>query len=812
VILGLAGAALAAEIAVVAPDGPLRPGVPARLAIAAVDELGIPASAPPTATAAVPVRPTEPISPGIYAYTVVPPADARVLAVTVEAFGDKRTVELPIVPFPASGLSLPPRIDAQTGDAEIAVMVTGDDLPSPADLQVVLGEGTVRAVDTVPGGLLVRVDPGELAQPRAIAIGVRDRRHEERPVWSWIRVRSRTTIELHTEPGATLNLTLGRRSYGPFVADAAGIVRPVIDQYPGELAAQIVLVDDIGNETRTTLALTSTAADTLVAMAEGDLIPGRAAPRVWLYALHGDGHGWDGAPPACQTPVNPAIPVLPTGAGTYLAALPDAASAQDVRLRCAIPGGPDVSARIPVGDGVPVSLDLRVWPDELSTGFPVAEVEAVLVDARGERLATNGLELWADAGHVDVTSAGGSVLRGEYDGKAAVGVGRDLLHARYDLPPGDGPPTFVVAGHGEVGRATTLHAWGRVLDPRGNPLVGVPVALSAGADAVVAVTGDDGWADAAVTVAPGLGPVAVSATAAGRVGTTLALRGGAAPGGPGSPDLVTQRPITLTAGRVDVVDVVVDPAILYTGPHALARVTVHVRDRAGAPIVTPPDEVTVTAGHIGEWTALDDGGYVADYTPPPGDQARAIDVTVRSESSSTKARITLEPRPIDRSVMLSLGLLSNFGAIFSPYLAADLDWRSPLFRRKVLLRVGAGWYDTVSTVDPGVGQDAQIRTVLLPVTIGLLARGDYQGDAFWGGLGAVATPYVETARFGADARSGVGIYPPGLAMIGGLGRRLGPGELCLEARATAQSSPGGEVGLSGPVGGVAFALGYRLIY
>jgi hypothetical protein len=67
-------------------------------------------------------------------------------------------------------------------------------------------------------------------------------------------------------------------------------------------------------------------------------------------------------------------------------------------------------------------------------------------------------------------------------------------------------------------------------------------------------------------------------------------------------------------------------------------------------------------------------------------------------------------------------------------------------------------------------------------------------------------------RFGEDRHTQVSVYPPGIAMIGGLGRRLGTGEVFIEGRATALSSPGGDFAFAGPMGGIASVLGYRVIY
>lgn len=820
-MIWLVGAALAGSVAVVTPEGPVRPGTPAIVHVAAIDELGLPALDPPSVSASGgSVRSLGPVEAGVHAWLLTPPASGAV-ALTIEAYGASHTVDLAVEKAPPSKLVLPARMEAQAGDPEVRLLVTGADLPDPASLQVVVGEGRVLGVERVDGGLEIRMAMAGASHPRVIPIAVRDGRRDEAPLFGGIRVRTRTTIDIQTEPGAKLVLTVGKRTYGPFLADATGVVRPVIDQHPGELSAQAVLTDDLGNETRTTLALTASAQASLLALPTGPIVPGRAPPAVFLYAIHGDGHTWEGAGgPTCQTPSGLLVSEL-VGRGTWRVALGDLAL-QDVRLRCALGDAAEATVRIPITDQVPASLDLRLWPEELSTSFPVAEVQAVLTDARGERMPVDGVSLAADRGRVTLDPSGGSLLRGDYDGTEAVAHGGDVIHARYDLPAGSGPVAQLLVSHGDASRSGRVRAHVRALDPLGRPVAGVEVevwaadreagALQLRGEAARAVTGADGWAAVDVQGAPGLGPVQLVARTAHREGQGIALRDSRGGRGPGTPDLAVERRVAITAGRVSLVDVRVEPEILYTGPRAFAKIEVHISDRAGAALSEPPDAIEVSAGEVGPWQRLPDGGFVADYHPPPGDMARTVDITVRADTASTRARVQLEPRPIDRSAMFGVGVISNFGEIFSPFLAADLDVRSPLFGRTVMIRLGVGYYGDTTEVDTGIGQPASLRTSIVPITLGLLARGDYRGDAVWGGLGAVVAPHLGEGRFGNELHRYVSVYPPGLAMMAGAGRRLGVGELYVEVRATALSSPGGDFAFAGPVGGVASIVGYRVVY
>jgi hypothetical protein len=642
---------------------------------------------------------------------------------------------------------------------------------------------------------------------------VRDTRRDERPAWAAIRLRTRVTLNLQTEAGASLVVNVGRRSYGPFLADATGMVRPVIEQWPGELSAQAVLTDDLGNETRTTLALTGSAEASLVSLLTGELVPGRPFPDVWLYGLHGDGRPWEGAPPFCQTPGAAALPVQGMGGGVWRVPLPELPALQELRVRCALGGVAESVDRVAISDEVPQRLELRVWPEELSTDFPVAEVQALLENARGERVPTDGVRVYALTGAVTRDEGpAGLVWRGEYDGRAAVQGGGDTLSARYDLPPGKGPVTFLTVAHGAVGRLGTVKVFARALDATGRPLAGVKLALDAGDQPADAVTGSDGWASVEVVAPPGLRALVLTAKAGHVVARGFAPRGAASRGGPGSADLFVEKKVPITTGRVAEIDVKVDPDILYTGPRSVARIEVRIKDRTGALVNDPPDALQLSEGACGDWEGTGDGGWVCTYTPPPGDVARVVDVAVRSESATTLARVQLEPRPIDRSALFGVGFVSNFGVIASPLLTVDVDYRLPLWGRKMMVRVGAGYYGASAEVDTGIDEPADLRTTIFPITVGLIARGDFRGDAVWGGLGSVVAPYIGEARFGTESVREVSVYPPGLAMIGGLGRRLGSGEVFTELRATAIASPGGDFALTGPVGGVGAVVGYRVIY
>jgi hypothetical protein len=406
----------------------------------------------------------------------------------------------------------------------------------------------------------------------------------------------------------------------------------------------------------------------------------------------------------------------------------------------------------------------------------------------------------------------GFVARGEYRGAAAVEAGEDVIRARYELPLGAGFVSRLLVGHGAVSAAGEVTVHGRALDWEGRPLEGVDLSLSAGSGPAYATTAADGWASTTVPLPDGNGPVVFEVRHPDHTRRTIALRGSDALAGPGVPELVSSRVVPITAGVPTQMVVTVDPPILYTGRNAVAVVRVEVVDRTGTPIPDANIVVTATEGIVGPVTP-DGEGYRAEYTPASGDRPREVGFTARYEGATASARLWLEPRPVARAVGIGLGALSNFGRITSPFVSVDLDWRTPWFGGSLVLRVGAGTYGDVAEVDTNLGEDARIRLVLVPITVGLLGRREGGGRAWWLGIGGVLAPYRNDSWFGDDlATRGVGVLPPGLVLLGGLGQRVGGGEAIVELRAMTLSSPGGPATYQGPVGGFLGIVGYRLIY
>jgi hypothetical protein len=809
--------AAAADLVIAPVDGELRPGAPVRVHLALTDDSGAAVSGVPRLFArGGAVSLDGPVAPGVWAAWVTPAPDVEEVRVDALFGAVGAAASLAVRPLPPSTLRLPTRPDAVPADArEVTLRVTGASLPPPEGLVVAVGEGRVLGVAVTDGALDVRLALEDSPYPRVVPVGLYDATRDEAPLWTQIRVRTRPRFSLQTEPGTTLTLAVGARTYGPFVADAHGVVTAVVDQYPGELAANAVFTDDLGNETRTALPLSAHTQPVLVALVGAPGLPGQSTSKVFLHAVHGDGHAWVGGSPACKTSDRTDLPVVSVGEGAWsvMTAPTSAEGPADPRLLCRLGTGLEVRPRLSAGVGAPATLRLRVWPEELSTDFPVADVHVVLEDGLGDRLSPDGVEVVAERGLVTPVPGDASALRFEYQGRLAASAGQDVLTARYRAPPGGPDVRRLVVRHGPVtGDELTVGA--RALDGAGRPVVGVPLVFDVDGAPARAVTDSDGWGRAVAPLTPGSRAVVVRASSGGRVARAVAPRGSAASAGLDEPDLVVRKLLSFSSGTVSEVSVAVDPPVLYTGPGAFAVVTVTLRDRAGALVVDDDVDVDVSAseGTVGDVRRQSDGSLRVEFEPPTGDRAREVVLTARAGGATGTTRLLVEPRPLIRAPSLSFGGITNLGAVTSPYLSADFDLRVPVLGTSAILRFGVGTWGASAEAETGFGPKLRARMTVAPLQVGLIARRDLRGAAVWVGLGGLFSPYRSVSRIGDDVAARVtGFLPPGLALTGGVGQRIGGGEVMLELRGLALASPGGAATLQGGVGGVGVLIGYRLI-
>lgn len=800
--------------AAVITDGPLRPGRVATLEIAATTPEGAPVSAAPSvAVDGGTLSEPTPGPAGIWRYELTPtaaPDGGQPFLVSVRV-GGARAATFPVATAPPSSLAVE-RAEAVARGPAITIPVTSDG-PLPVDvLDVVTGEGQVVSVVTTPTGAAVTLALDDIAVPRWVPVAIRDVRRDEQPAWVAVRVRARPRIPLVVEPGVQATLKIGSRTYGPFVADARGALDLRVDQYPGETTASLALVDDLGNETRSEMPLVAQTQPSLLAVASGEQLPGRTPPSLYVYAIGADGDPVAG-PPTCGTPGGP-LALASAGEGTYVAAVPPARDAADLRVSCWA-GTASTTARVGVASGVATALAMRVWPDQLLADFAIAEVSVVMDDARGERMSVDRVVVDADVGTVHVDARDGIVLHAQYDGSNAVELGEDVVIARWSAPAGSGAVAEVQVSAGAVPTGQgPLMVRGRALDALRRPLAGVELALSAGDAVAVAVTGQDGWARAPLDVDLRGSPLRIGARSSWREAARLVLPGQPALRGPGDPDLEVRHPVGVRAGRVRGISIEVDPSVLRAAPGAVAWVTVKLEDGAGQPVTDEPIDLVASEGEVGELRARPDGTLVAEYVPNAADHTREVEITARTATVRSSTHLTLEPRVVQLSFGPWVGAHTNFGALTGIAGGVDLDvrLRAKLIGETLVLRTAAAGIGLRSSADTGVGPPVDLRSTIVPVSAMLVFRQDRGRFAVWAGGGGTLAPRYTQVRFGDSIVSKGTSLLGGPSLAAGAGLRAPGGEVVLTVQASWLPAPDDDVGYSGNLGGLMGGLGYRLVY
>lgn len=797
-------------VAVARVDGRLVPGTTNRIEVGVVGAVEPPA----VSTTWGPVRAVRQAATGVWEYAVPVPADAYEVALDVAT--DDRTVPvtLPVWVPAESLLELPRRIDGIARGGDVVIEVRGEDLPRPEALQVALAEGSVVAVEPAEGALKITVRPDDSPFPRHVLVGVRDARRDERPTWGVIRLRARPTLPLESEPGSRVTVKVGDRTYGPMVVGPSGVEQVRVDQFPEEYVATAILVDDLGNETRTEIPLARAVASQLVVFPGGELLPGDPAPPLYVAALQPSGFPWSGEAPQCRTAAAD-LGVRELSRGQWLVALPPAPAegADDRRVDCEL--GRDVTARtrVPVARGVASRLELRVWPQDLRTDFPFAEVRVVLEDHRGERLPVDRVALEADLGTVDVVRPSATEIEADYDGAAASVAGLDQVRARWSAPADGVVPDVVRLGWDDLPREGSVALVARVFDARRRPVPGASVSLSAGGPPVQVVAGPDGVARAVLPVPDGTGPVVLVGSAGGHVAEAVAMRGRA--GRPLPPaDLDAHADVVLRPGRVAALSVRVDPQVLRAAPGAVAWIYVDVEDHAGNPLDDAVVRVTATEGAVGELRTRPDGTLIAEYVPEPSERPRDVEITAEVDAVRSATRLTIAPGPVRVTLGAWAGMQTNFGSVTAPVVGVDGDIRvrSPLIGESLMLRLGLARYRFSAEVPTGLGALARLSSTVVPVTGAVLYRRDAGRFGAWGGVGGVVGVQDLAVEFGAvPVGRGVNVLG-GPTLVGGAGVRLLGGEALVALQGTWLPVDAGEAGFSGNVGGLAGGLGYRLVF
>lgn len=748
-----------------------------------------------------------------YRYTPLPGVPSATFDVRVA--GDApvtRTFALP--PAPGPTLSPPPEVEAAVGSSRIELRFPWSGQGLAQGFMARASEGRVIEVRTEAGAVVVAVEPGADRQARVLAVALIDTDDPDgEPAFGLVRLRARPQLSLTTEPGNEVTVRVGRRSYGPFVADAAGTASLVFDALPGETTYEVTVTDDLGNTQRSSGPLPTSPRPVLVGV---EAAGPAAGVDVWLAAWTPTGIPWTGAGPACRSGV-PTVEEANVTRGVFRRrfAKPTEAVLFDPKVECSL-GDATLSLRLPRASPTPTRIDLRVYPEALSADFPIAQVQGALYDERGERLPAGDLVVRAEKGELQLEGAG-DVIRGEYRGQAAVEHGGDTLIATWEQAPGEGRPWSIEADVGAVagpeGDELVVHL--RARDRLGRPLPEVLAQVELGGLRLTATTDRRGTATVRFRAVPSL-PTLITVVAGEHLGVVVPwLPGEPRPlPDPGRPDLEARVDLPIRAGRVRQVFLDVEPRPLQTGSGAVGAVKIRMLDAAGNPVRDEQVSVVASAGTVDLPVVQPDGSFIARYEPPSILSDETVRITARTTAGEVATDLELTPRPIHGGVGVSVGWIASFGVVSAPTLSLSVYNHIPFLPRIFGLRVGATVYNLETTIhDAGANADIDVHATLIPFDVGLVVTERWGRRSLHAGLAAVIAPYTLAMDFEGDRGiSGVDLASPGMAVQAGAGYRLGSSELFAEARFLLFTASSAQLAFEGSVGGASLAAGYRLLY
>lgn len=814
-LLGI-GLAAGAEIEAlqVAENGILQPGIPARITFLLLEETGIYGgllqSAETRGGHLIDLQRVEGLP-----WTAFLQAEVGATEVTLQLkTEDERRVQLrfPVADSLDLSFEAPQRVDGIAGQKKpILIQLRSDVDLNPDEVDIWTSEGRIQSIEKEKGGLVVSLLPSEARQPHMGLLGIRDlTRPNLPPAWVPVRLRARPPVSVRTDPGTSLTLKMGSRTYGPYRAGADGAVSAKVDVYPGEQTATAYLADSFGNTQKTTITVASAPDPVLGILVEGTLSAGGAPPRIHLKAMTGPGGVWRGSGPKCTAAGGDALLIAQVSASAWVALLSESATQAsfDLRVDCQL-ATQQQSVQVPVQRGLPHRVVLQVYPQVLSSDFPVAQVQAFLEDAAGERIGAEGIVLSADRGVLQLEESKGGRVRANYRGSSA--QGEDTVWARFDRAQGSGGVYAIEAGWRFVDDWVEVSA--RVMDRQGRPLADRILYLSLGEQHFSALSNARGWVEGRfrAPAAPGIFRVQTGLLHSSQLVTDT----GSQWLDPGKPDFEGSQELVFQAGRISQVFISVEPTILFGEPGAFADVHVRLLDRGGRTVPGEKINIRVDRGLVDTPRPLADGSFVARVYPPQGMVTGELILSAEGGAGHFTASTTLaiEPRPQRIGIGVGAGYIQGLRGVSGPVFFADLESQLSLLDGFFQLRGGfMNWQDRAVVLDPARNQEIEVQLDNYGLALHVIARRETGAWSNWVGLGGMLAPFRQSARFeGQPLIGGWGLHRPGIVFTGGAAIRALSGELSGELRWIGMNGQSGDFGYEGSVGGMAILLGYRVI-
>jgi len=740
-----------------------------------------------------------------------PGAKAVTLVLTTE---DGRQVQLgfPVEAPNSLAFDVPKRVEGIAGQSNpILIPLSGPSELGPEDVEAWISEGRIQSIEQGENGVVLSVLPSEARQPHMALVGIRDlTRPQSLPAWVPVRLRARPPVTVRTEPGSTLLIEMGGRRFGPHRAGSGGVASAKVDVYPGEQTATAFLSDKLGNTQKTTITIASAPDPVLGLFVDGTLSPGAVAPRIYLKAVAGPGGSWKGAAPKCNAAGGDALEIAEVGDSAWVALLSESATRAsfDLRVDCQM-CDQQQSVQVPVQRGSPHRVVLQVYPKVLSSDFPVAQLQAFLEDAAGDRIGADGIVLSAQEGVLLLEETQEGRARANYQGSPA--QTQDTVHARFNRKRGSGAVHEIQTGWRLSGDWMDFSA--RVLDRDGRPLTERSIHVGLGEQEFSALSNERGWVEGRFR-APS-GPAQLNAKSDLVQSSRLIPKGGSYWLDPAKSDLEAIETLVFQAGRISQVFISVEPTVLYGEPGAFADVHVRLLDRGGRTVQGESIVVRSDRGLVEAPRPLADGSFVARVYPPQGMVTGELVLSAEGGEGHFTAATTLAivPRPQRFGIGLAAGYIQGLRGVSGPVLSVDLESQVDLLGGLFQIRGGLmNWRDHAVVTDSARNQEVEIQLDNFGLGLHLIARKEQADRSNWVGVGGMLTPFRQTVRFeGQPLIGGWGLHRPGVVFTGGTAIRALSGELSGELRWVGLNGQTGDFGYEGSVGGMAILLGYRVI-
>jgi hypothetical protein len=309
---------------------------------------------------------------------------------------------------------------------ELRIPVAG--APADASVEIWSSVGSVANVRRESRELFRatwRAPPERFPQVALLLATVRSGGAQER-AWLALPLIASETLQIDTKPRSRVELSLAGVSFGPVRADRAGKARIPVLAPPGQRTALVRVRDPFGNVNETPVDLRPPPFPCVRLLAFADRASWTDAEPVHLevFAVTADGRPASTADLILSADRGKLGPPEERAPGVFRVAFraPESAGGSAIIRAAVAREGQGERVSIALLPGPPVRVRLHATPAEIA-GPGEIRLEAEVVDAHGNPLAPEGLELSSDAGDLQARGASGVLrVQAALEGRKEIGI------------------------------------------------------------------------------------------------------------------------------------------------------------------------------------------------------------------------------------------------------------------------------------------------------------------------------------------------------------------------------------------------------